>query len=78
MSVIYRQHSDVLAELFFSASNMEKSQRPIPRISLRDWENRKDVIRGEIVLAAENVGFFVVVDQESPSPQEIEAMFQLS
>lgn len=57
---------------------MEKAQRPIPKISLRDWENRRAEIMSEIVSAAENVGFFVVVDQESPGPQDIEAMFQLS
>lgn len=36
--------------------------RPIPVISLRDYESRIDEITNELVNAAENVGFFSIVD----------------
>ncbi|EWC46555.1 hypothetical protein DRE_04278 [Drechslerella stenobrocha 248] len=52
--------------------------RPIPRISLRDWENRKNEIQKEIMAAAENVGFFIIQDQESPSVADIEEAFKAS
>jgi isopenicillin N synthase-like dioxygenase len=36
--------------------------RPIPEISLRDFDSRIDEITAELVEAAENVGFFSIVD----------------
>ncbi|KAJ3712489.1 hypothetical protein C8R42DRAFT_728012 [Lentinula raphanica] len=52
--------------------------RQIPRISLRDFDTRKDQIGKELIAAAENVGFFILVDQERPSKQDIQRMFDLS
>ncbi|KAJ3994175.1 hypothetical protein F5050DRAFT_1576158 [Lentinula boryana] len=54
------------------------SNRRVSRISLRDFDARKDQIGKELIEAAENVGFFILVDQERPSRQEIEEMFDLS
>ncbi|GLA15508.1 hypothetical protein AnigIFM62618_002049 [Aspergillus niger] len=48
--------------------------RPIPRISLRDFDHRIDEITAELVHAAENVGFFTLVDH-GISISEIENMF---
>ncbi|PYH70175.1 Clavaminate synthase-like protein [Aspergillus vadensis CBS 113365] len=48
--------------------------RPIPRISLRDFDQRIDEITAELVNAAENVGFFTLVDH-GISVSEIENMF---
>jgi isopenicillin N synthase-like dioxygenase len=52
-------------------------ERPIPRISLRDFDERIDEITAELVDAAENVGFFTVVDHGF-SNAEIENMFTTS
>ncbi|KAJ3810544.1 hypothetical protein F5876DRAFT_88841 [Lentinula aff. lateritia] len=52
--------------------------RQIPRISLRDFDTRRCQIGKELIEAAENVGFFILVDQQRPSKQEIEEMFALS
>lgn len=52
--------------------------RQIPRISLRDFDTRRYQIGKELIEAAENVGFFILVDQQRPSKQEIEEMFALS
>ena len=52
--------------------------RPIPKISLRDFATRRAEIGAQIIDAAENVGFFILVDQERPSRQDIEEMFKLS
>lgn len=38
------------------------AERAIPTISLRDFESRADEITRELVDAAENVGFFCIVD----------------
>ncbi|KAJ3981259.1 hypothetical protein F5890DRAFT_567064 [Lentinula detonsa] len=54
------------------------SNRPVSRISLRDFDARRDQIGKELIEAAENVGFFILVDQERPSKQEIEEMLDLS
>ncbi|KAL2833708.1 hypothetical protein BDW59DRAFT_168799 [Aspergillus cavernicola] len=53
------------------------SQRSIPAISLRAFENRKDEIGKELVDAAENIGFFTVVDHVL-SVEEIEEQFAVS
>ncbi|GAW04823.1 Clavaminate synthase-like protein [Lentinula edodes] len=52
--------------------------RQIPRISLRDFDTRRYQIGKELIEAAENVGFFILVDQQRPNKQEIEEMFALS
>lgn len=48
--------------------------RPIPQISLRDFDARIDSITKELIDAAENVGFFTLIDH-GLSADEIEAMF---
>ena len=40
--------------------------RPVPTISLRDFDARIDEITKELVDAAENVGFFCIVDHGIP------------
>jgi len=50
----------------------------IPKISLHDFEARRAEIGRQIIDAAENTGFFVLVNQEAPSPAEIEEMFAIS
>ncbi|ORY09570.1 hypothetical protein BCR34DRAFT_602701 [Clohesyomyces aquaticus] len=42
--------------------------RPVPNISLRDFESRVDEITTELVDAAENVGFFCIVDHGISRP----------
>ncbi|KAF2758317.1 putative gibberellin 20 oxidase [Pseudovirgaria hyperparasitica] len=59
---------------------MEKTKyvdREIPKISLHDFDSRIDIITRELVDAAENVGFFSVIDH-GLSLAEIESMFQTS
>jgi isopenicillin N synthase-like dioxygenase len=53
------------------------SNRIIPRISMRDFPNRIDVITSQLVAAAETDGFFVLVDHEIPA-SDIETQFQAS
>ncbi|PYH91552.1 leucoanthocyanidin dioxygenase [Aspergillus ellipticus CBS 707.79] len=53
------------------------ADRPIPRISLRDFDARFDQITAELVDAAENVGFFTICDH-GLTIDEIEAMFALA
>ncbi|KAL4883133.1 hypothetical protein BJY04DRAFT_27527 [Aspergillus karnatakaensis] len=48
--------------------------RPIPQISLRDFDQRIDAITAELVHAAENVGFFTITDH-GISIDEIDSMF---
>ncbi|KAK6543081.1 hypothetical protein TWF694_007004 [Orbilia ellipsospora] len=57
---------------------MASDSRQIPRISLHDWENRKNEIQKEIMHAAENVGFFIIKDQDTPSRADIEEIFKTS
>ncbi|KAA8893682.1 hypothetical protein FN846DRAFT_787633 [Sphaerosporella brunnea] len=52
--------------------------RTIPKISLHNFSERKEEIGKQIINAAENVGFFALVNQESPSPVEIEEIFEIS
>ncbi|RPA91871.1 Clavaminate synthase-like protein [Choiromyces venosus 120613-1] len=52
--------------------------RKIPKISMHGFAERKDQIAKEIIHAAENSGFFILENQESPSVAEIEEMFALS
>ncbi|KAJ8118400.1 hypothetical protein OPT61_g608 [Boeremia exigua] len=51
--------------------------RPIPMISLKDFDNRIDIITEELVDAAENVGFFCVVDH-GISREAIDCVFDQS
>ncbi|KAJ4348492.1 uncharacterized protein N0V89_009868 [Didymosphaeria variabile] len=51
--------------------------RTVPTISLRDFESRADEITRELVDAAENVGFFCVVDH-GISPSTIDNIFDQS
>ncbi|KAJ6028373.1 hypothetical protein N7540_003949 [Penicillium herquei] len=52
-------------------------ERPIPQISLADFETRIDEITSELVSAAENVGFFTLIDH-GLSKQDIESIFTTS
>lgn len=54
------------------------AERVIPRISLRNFNDRKDEIATQILHAAENNGFFILEDQESPSVAEIKEMFTVA
>lgn len=51
--------------------------RPVPTISLRDFDSRIDDITAELVDAAENVGFFTVVDH-GISPETVDEIFNQS
>ena len=57
---------------------MAAKGRTIPRISLRNFTERKDEIRKEIMDAAENTGFFIVKDQDCPTKDDIEEVFRIS
>ncbi|CAH6721282.1 putative 2-oxoglutarate-dependent dioxygenase Htyep [[Candida] jaroonii] len=50
----------------------------VPKISLKDFDNRREEIKRQLYDAATNIGFFVLVDQESPSVDDIEKAFELS
>lgn len=50
----------------------------VPKISLKDFDNRRDEIKQQLYNAATNVGFFVLKDQESPSVADIEKAFEYS
>lgn len=51
--------------------------RPIPTISLRDFPSRIDEITHQLVDAAENHGFFTIVDHEIPQAT-VAQMFEQS
>ncbi|KAK3214002.1 hypothetical protein GRF29_28g1750970 [Pseudopithomyces chartarum] len=51
--------------------------RPIPTISLRDFPSRIDEITHQLVDAAENHGFFTIVDHDIP-PETVSQMFEQS
>ncbi|KJZ77263.1 hypothetical protein HIM_03584 [Hirsutella minnesotensis 3608] len=51
--------------------------RPIPQISLADFDKRKDEITRQLCEAAENVGFFAIIDH-GISREELDAAFSLS
>ena len=48
--------------------------RPIPTISLADFDNRIDEITSQLVSAAENIGFFSIIDH-GISPDQVHAIF---
>lgn len=50
----------------------------IPRISLHNFDERKDEITKQVLDAAENNGFFILENQASPSVPEIEKMFSIT
>ncbi|KAJ5646384.1 hypothetical protein N7490_002756 [Penicillium lividum] len=51
--------------------------RPIPQISLHDFDNRIDQITSELVDAAQNVGFFTLINH-GLTREDIESMFMTS
>jgi isopenicillin N synthase-like dioxygenase len=53
------------------------TDRPIPQISLRDFDSRINEITTQLIHAAENVGFFTVIDH-GLSDEAIEEMFRNS
>ncbi|OJJ43903.1 hypothetical protein ASPZODRAFT_135939 [Penicilliopsis zonata CBS 506.65] len=59
------------------SSQTQYVDRPIPQISLRDFDSRIDEITRELIDAAENVGFFTIVDH-GISKDDIEHMFATS
>ncbi|KAF2091768.1 2OG-Fe(II) oxygenase superfamily protein [Saccharata proteae CBS 121410] len=59
------------------ASKTKYASRDIPQISLHDFSNRIDDITRQLVSAAENVGFFSLVDHGIPV-QDIDDMFDTS
>ncbi|KAJ5206544.1 hypothetical protein N7491_002840 [Penicillium cf. griseofulvum] len=59
------------------ASETRYISRVIPRISLHDFEDRIDEITDQLIEAAENVGFFTLIDH-GISNEDIESMFALS
>ncbi|EED13587.1 leucoanthocyanidin dioxygenase, putative [Talaromyces stipitatus ATCC 10500] len=59
------------------ATKTRYTDRLIPQISLHDFDSRIDEITSELIHAAENVGFFTVIDH-GLSNDEIESMFSNS
>jgi isopenicillin N synthase-like dioxygenase len=61
-------------------SELQNSIKPrsIQKISLHNFSERRDEIAMQIIDAAENNGFFALINQESPSPEEIEEVFTIS
>ncbi|OAA65690.1 oxoglutarate/iron-dependent oxygenase [Niveomyces insectorum RCEF 264] len=59
------------------ATKTQYADRPIPKISLRDFDNRVDEITAQLCEAAEKVGFFAVVDH-GITADEIATIFQTS
>ncbi|KAJ5808113.1 hypothetical protein N7474_009382 [Penicillium riverlandense] len=59
------------------ASQTRYVDRVIPQVSLRDFENRMDEITAALIHAAENVGFFTLVDH-GLSKEDIDTMFATS
>ncbi|EFX02175.1 oxoglutarate/iron-dependent oxygenase [Grosmannia clavigera kw1407] len=59
------------------ATKTTYADRPIPKISLRDFDARIDEITAELCDASENVGFFALVDHGIPAA-EIDAIFARS
>lgn len=50
----------------------------VPKISLRDFDNRREEIKQQLYDAATNVGFFILKDQEGPTKHDIEKAFEYS
>lgn len=48
--------------MYFLMAPTKYIDRPVPTISLRDFDSRVDEITKELVDAAENHGFFCIVD----------------
>ncbi|CAL5873966.1 uncharacterized protein PFLUO_LOCUS8251 [Penicillium psychrofluorescens] len=59
------------------ASQTRYVDRMIPQVSLRDFENRMDEITAALIHAAENVGFFTLIDH-GLSKEDIDIMFATS
>ncbi|KAL9108644.1 MAG: hypothetical protein Q9227_006590 [Pyrenula ochraceoflavens] len=51
--------------------------RPVPRISLKDFECRVDEVTSQLCDAAENIGFFVIVDH-GLADEDIDSIFEQS
>ncbi|OTB18733.1 hypothetical protein K445DRAFT_314597 [Daldinia sp. EC12] len=60
-----------------TSTSTKYTNRPIPRISLRDFDARIDTITASLLSAAETSGFFTLVDHGIPT-SAIEAQFALS
>lgn len=53
-------------------------KRVIPRISLSNFDERREEIKLQVFDAAVNTGFFTLCDQASPSVADIDRMFSLN
>ncbi|KAH6682739.1 leucoanthocyanidin dioxygenase [Halenospora varia] len=53
------------------------AEKPFPVISLKDFDNRKEEITEQLLYAAENTGFFTLVDH-GISVEQIESQFIIS
>ncbi|KAK4046754.1 hypothetical protein OIV83_005859 [Microbotryomycetes sp. JL201] len=53
------------------------SKNQVPAISLRDFDNRRDEIRDQLIAAASDIGFFTLVDHPIPL-EHVDAAFELS
>jgi isopenicillin N synthase-like dioxygenase len=71
------EEANTTIEFAMPSEKTKYIDRPIPTISLADFDNRVDDITAELVEAAENVGFFCVVDH-GISPQEVDDIFAQS
>ena len=59
------------------ASETRYVDRVIPRISMHDFEDRIEEITDQLIHAAENVGFFTLIDH-GISKEDIQSMFAIS
>ncbi len=75
-SAVDKTHKDN-QKIIMSPDQTKYVDRVVPTISLADYENRIDQITAELVEAAENVGFFCVVDH-GISRQEVDEIFEQS
>jgi isopenicillin N synthase-like dioxygenase len=57
-----------------TAAKQTYIDRPIPKISLANFESRIDAIAAEVAAAAENIGFFGIVDH-GISAEDVDQMF---
>ncbi|KAK4700665.1 hypothetical protein P7C70_g5578, partial [Phenoliferia sp. Uapishka_3] len=49
----------------------------VPQISLKDFANRREVIKEELIAASSDIGFFTLIDHSIPI-EDIDAAFELS
>ncbi|BGP19217.1 hypothetical protein JCM10213_002086 [Rhodosporidiobolus nylandii] len=57
--------------------SVEQATIQIPAISLRDFDNRREDIKNELIAAAEDIGFFTLTDHPIPL-ENVDAAFNLA